>query len=144
MTVRVNRTFDVALPREEAWDMLSDPAERAAAISVVDEFEAVDGDEFLWYISIPVPGIRRRLKVRTRDVERRPPEFVRFEGKSRLMDVMGEHELADHDDGTRIVNRFVVESSVPGVERFFKRNLDAELENIMNRLSSEVEAADSE
>lgn len=58
------------------------------------------------------------------------------------MRVVGEHDLEAVDGGTRLTNRFTVEGKVPGVERFFKRNLDAELDNLEQaiREDEEIEA----
>jgi carbon monoxide dehydrogenase subunit G len=140
MTVRVTRSFTVALSLERVWDLLSDPEKRAEAISVVDGYEySGDGEEMIWYLSLPVPGIRKHIEVRTRDIERDPPNYVQFEGHSRVMDVMGEHDITDVEGGSRIENQFVVEGSLPGVERFFKRSLDSELDNIRDQLVTVVE-----
>jgi hypothetical protein len=46
------------------------------------------------------------------------------------MDVVGEHSLEPDGDATELRNRFVVEGKLPGVERFFKRNMDAEFDNL--------------
>lgn len=142
MTVRVQRTFEVTLPIETVWDLLSDPENRARAISVVERYEVDDEDatRATWYLSLPVPAISSALAVRTRDLERDPPTYVKFEGRSRVMNVIGEHRLTAIDDGTRIDNRFVVESRVPGLERFFKRNLDNELENIKRMVEEHTDA----
>lgn len=143
MTVRVTRTFDVTLPIQQVWNLLSDPENRAQAISVVEryELESDGGGEATWYLSLPIPALDSTLAVRTRDLERNPPKYVKFEGRSRVMNVIGEHELTETADGTRIENRFVVESRVPGLERFFKRNLDAELQNIKDMVERHVEDA---
>lgn len=139
MTVRVTRTFTVALSLERVWELLSDPEKRAEAISVVDGYEySEDGEEMIWYLSLPVPGIKKRIEVRTRDIERDPPNYVQFEGQSRVMNVIGEHNITAVDGGTRIENEFVVEGKIPGVERFFKRGLDTELENIRQQLVTVV------
>ncbi len=140
MTVRVSRTFTVPLSQDDAWELLSDPAKRAEAISVVDSYESNDAgnNEMTWHVKLPIPAVNSTIAVETADLERDPPNFVKFEGRSRMMQVIGEHELTAVDDGTRIVNRFAVDGSVPGLERFFKRNLDDELDNIERALQNYI------
>jgi len=79
------------------------------------------------------------VAVETSDDERRPPEYVRFTGRSRVMSVRGEHELEAVDGGTRLTNRFVVDGRIPGVERFFKRNFDAELDRLEEALRADID-----
>jgi len=55
------------------------------------------------------------------------------------MDVTGEHEIVETDDGARLENAFVVNGKLPGVERFFKRNLDSELENLQRALERDLQ-----
>lgn len=132
MTVRVQRRFTLPATCEEVWEFISDPERRAQAISVVSEYELEDeaGRKATWYIDIPVPVIRRAARVETEDVTRDPPTYVEFVGRSKVMQVSGTHRLEALDDGCRLTNEFVVDGKLPGVERFFKRNLDSELENL--------------
>jgi carbon monoxide dehydrogenase subunit G len=143
MTVRVERTMTVAASPERVWEFIADPDHRAQPISVVKEWEIHDDGRATWHISLPIPIIDRTIAVETEDVERREPEYVRFIGRSKVMRVQGEQELeATEDGGTRVTNRFVVDGKLPGVERFFKRNLDEELQNLEAALREylEVEA----
>lgn len=140
MTVRVERTFELDAPPDAVWAFIADPAKRATAVSVVDRFE-VDGDHATWHVRLPIPMVRATVPVETRDVERREGEFVKFVGKSSVFTVTGEHELEPTDSGgTRVSNRFVVDGRVPGVESFFSRNLDDELDNLEAALRSQVDA----
>ena len=136
MTVRVERTFAFPVPPERVWAFIVDPELRAQPISVVDRFELddEDGRKATWHVELPIPVIRQTIAVRTRDVERREPEYVRFVGRSKVMTVTGEHEIRPTDEGCELTNRFIVEGKLPGVERFFKRNLDAELVNLEGAL----------
>lgn len=133
MTVRVERTFELDAPPDAVWAFIADPAARASAISVVDHFE-VDGDAATWHVRLPIPMVRATVPVETRDVERRDGEYVRFVGRSSVFRVTGEHEVEAVDGGSRLRNRFVVEGRVPGVESFFARNLDDELDNLERAL----------
>ncbi|MDL5363620.1 SRPBCC family protein [Halalkalicoccus sp. NIPERK01] len=132
MTVRVERRFVLPASCEEVWEFISDPEQRARAISVVSDYELVDeaGNEAIWYIDIPIPVIRRAARVETEDTERDPPRYVEFVGRSKVMRVTGSHRLEETDGGCRLTNEFVVDGRLPGVERFFKKNLDSELENL--------------
>lgn len=129
MTARVEREFTVSAPPEEVWEFISDPGNRARAISVVDRFET-RGETTTWYIELPIPMVRKTFRVRTRTVELTPPEYVRFEGNSSVFDVLGEHRIVPGEEGTTIVNTFTVDGHAPGVESFFKRNLDGEISNL--------------
>jgi len=140
MTVRVERRFALAAEPEEVWAFISDPAKRAGAISVVDEFElrSEDGREATWHVSLPIPMVRRTVRVDTRDVTREPPTYVEFTGTSKVMNVVGKHRIEEIEGGCELVNEFVVDGKLPGVERFFKRNLDGELANLEQALRDEL------
>ncbi|AWB26674.1 SRPBCC family protein [Halococcoides cellulosivorans] len=132
MTVELERTIEIDAPRDAVWAFIADPIERARAISVV---EAVDADpehvdRATWEISLPIPLLDKRVSVDTRDVERDPPAFVRFVGRSSVMDIQGEHRLTETETGTSLSNRFVVDGHAPGVETFFERQFGAELDNL--------------
>jgi carbon monoxide dehydrogenase subunit G len=139
MTVRLTRTFEFDAPPERVWEFISDPAKRAAAISVVERFDVDDDGHATWHVSLPIPFISSTATVETRDVEVDPPRFVHFVGKSSVMRVSGEHTVEPTETGARLVNEFVVDGRVPGVERFFERNLDRELENLEAALREELE-----
>lgn len=141
MTARVERVFEVDGPPDAVWAFIADPGNRAEAISVVSRWEQ-DGDETVWHVKLPLPLIERTAAVRTRDVERTPPERVRFTGRSAVMSVTGEHHLEATDGGTRVTNRFAVDGRLPGVETFFERNLDGELENLRRALEAHLAAAE--
>lgn len=140
MTVRVERTVELPVERERVWGFLTDPGKRARAISVVDEYELHDdtGTRATWYIDLPIPLLRKALAIETEDVERDAPRYVKFTGRSRAMNVIGEHELEETETGTRLTNRFTVEGRLPGVETFFERNLDGELENLRRAIERDL------
>jgi len=140
MTIRVEREVAVPVPPERVWEYLVEPANRARPISVVTDFELDDetGRKATWHIRLPIPLINRTIAIETEDVVREPPEYVKFTGRSKVMHVIGEHELEPTEDGTKLTNRFTVEGQVPGVERFFKRNLEAEFDNIEQALFKDL------
>jgi carbon monoxide dehydrogenase subunit G len=138
MTVRVRRVLEFDVAPERVWAFISDPARRANAISVVEEYES-DGDAGTWHVRLPIPVINTTIAVQTRDVDRDPPRYVKFVGRSRALQVTGEHTIEATDDGCRLINEFVVEGQLPGVERFFERNLDRELENLERALRADLE-----
>ncbi|MFC6768890.1 SRPBCC family protein [Natrinema soli] len=141
MTVRIDRSFEVNASPERVWEFIVDPANRAQAISVVESYAIDDpeGRRATWQVSLPIPLVRKTIAVDTEDVTRRPPEYVKFVGESKVMDVTGEHEIVETDDGARLENGFVVDGKLPGVERFFKRNLDSELENLQRALERDLQ-----
>jgi carbon monoxide dehydrogenase subunit G len=138
MTVRVERTFDLDAPPESVWAFISDPRKRAEPISVVSEYEVTGERSATWHVKLPIPLVDRTVPVETRETDVEPPEYVRFVGRSKVMRVVGEHELTPHEGGTRLTNRFTVDGKLPGVEKFFKRNLDDELDNLEAALRREV------
>lgn len=133
MTARVERTFELPAPVEEVWAFICDPGKRASAISLVESYEA-DGDRATWRVRVPIPMVSSTVSVETREIESDPPRYVKFVGTSSALRVVGEHELEPTEDGSRLTNRFVVEGKLPGVEGFFKRNLDNELDNLERHL----------
>ena len=141
MTVDVERSFEVGAPVDTVWELLSNERNRAEAIEIVKRFER-DGDETIWHVQLPGPLRSRTMAVRTWDVERDEPHFVKFVGRSKLMDVSGEHELTESETGCLVRSRFVVDGKIPGVERFFRRNVDSEIENIMRTVSNTVTRVD--
>jgi carbon monoxide dehydrogenase subunit G len=138
MTVRVERVVEVPVPRERVWEFIADPEKRARPISVVDDFELLDGDEAVWHISLPIPVVDRTIRVETEEQTRDSPSYVEFVGRSKVMHVVGEHELEAIDGGTRLTNRFIVDGKVPGVERFFKRNMEGEFDNLEDALLADL------
>jgi len=130
MTIRVERTFELGAPSEDVWEFIADAEKRAEPISVVTDFEETGERTATWHVKLPIPMLDRTIAIETRETDRREPEYVRFVGRSKAMHVVGEHELEALDGGTRLTNRFTVDGKFPGVERFFKRNLDEELDNL--------------
>jgi carbon monoxide dehydrogenase subunit G len=142
MTVTVERTFSFAAPTADVWAFISDPRSRAEAISVVQDYdieERSSGDRATWHVKLPIPVVNRTTAVETRDVERREGEFVKFVGRSKVMRVVGEHEVVPTEEGCELRNRFRVEGKLPGVERYFKKNLDGELDNLEAALREALE-----
>lgn len=138
MTVRVSRTLEFDASPEEVWEFIADPAKRARAISVVEDFEVNADGSATWQVALPIPVVSSTVAVETRDVTRDPPEYVEFTGRSRVMNVRGQHTIEPTESGARLVNEFVVDGRLPGVERFFKRNLDAELDNLEDALRRDL------
>jgi carbon monoxide dehydrogenase subunit G len=139
MTVRIERVVEVPAAREAVWEFISDPEKRARPISVVTDFELLEDGRANWYLKLPIPVINRTITVETEETTTRPPSRVEFTGKSKVMRVLGEHDLESLDGGTRLTNRFTVEGKVPGVERFFKRNMESEFDNLEAAIREELE-----
>ncbi len=139
MTVRVERTFELDASPEEVWEFIADPGKRAQPISVVESFEVHDETHATWHVSLPIPFVNRTISVETEDTDRDPPSHVEFVGRSRVLRVVGEHDIEATDGGTRLHNRFTVEGKMPGVEQFFKRNLDDELDNLERAINEDAE-----
>ena len=138
MTVRVRRAFEFEAPAERVWEFISDSGKRADAISVVRDYE-VDGNAATWQIDLQLPLVDRTATVETEDIEREEPRYVKFVGKSSVMRVTGEHRIEDTETGCRLHNEFVVDGRLPGVERFFKKRLDTELDNLESALRRDLE-----
>lgn len=138
MTVRVERTFDLGVLPETVWEFISDPEKRASVISVVADYEQTGEHTSIWHIKLPIPFFDRTVPVKTEDVEREPPRYVKFVGRSSALRVTGEHEIQETEEGCKLVNRFTVDGKVPGIERYFKKNLDSELDNLEAALREEA------
>jgi carbon monoxide dehydrogenase subunit G len=140
MTVRVRRAFEFETPAERVWEFIADPRKRAEAISVVREYEVGDdGNSATWQIDLQLPLVDRTATVETEDIERDEPHYVKFVGKSKVMRVTGEHRIEETETGCTLHNEFVVDGRLPGVERFFKKRLDTELENLEAALRRDLE-----
>ena len=138
MTTRAQRTVEIAASPHDVWSFLSDPQKRADAINVIEEFELDDETHVTWYLSLPIPGIDETIAIETEDTIRDPVECIEFVGRSRLMHVVGEHELEPTDQGTRLRNRFTVEGEAPGIEQYFEQKLDEEFDNLETALRADV------
>jgi len=138
MTVRVSRTFEFDAPADDVWAFISDAEKRAGAISVVDTFDVHGEGRATWHVALPIPMIRSTISVETEEVERDPPNRVKFVGKSKAFRVTGEHAITETDGGCRLANEFVVDGRLPGVESFFERNFDAELDNLEEALRASL------
>ncbi len=143
MTVRVRRSLEFDASPEEVWAFISDAAKRAGAISVVDEYEVNDESRTTWHVRLPIPLVRSTIAVETREVERDPPRYVKFVGRSRAFTVTGKHTVEAREGNTRLVNEFIVDGRLPGVETFFKRNLDDEMDNLERAMRAELGLAAS-
>lgn len=141
MTVRVERTFLLDASPDRVWAFISDPDNRARAISVVDDW-AIENGEATWFLKLPIPFVNQTIAVQTEEIERIEEERVRFVGRSSVMNVEGEHELIPTENGTKLVNRFVVEGRLPGVETFFERNFDRELDHLHRALEQYLSTND--
>lgn len=130
MVVRAERVVDVPAARERVWEFIDDPEKRSRPISVVEDFELLDDGRAVWHVALPIPITDRTLRVETEERNRTPPEYVEFLGTSKAFRVIGRHELTEDGDSTKLRNSFEVDGRLPGVERFFKKNIDAELENL--------------
>lgn len=143
MVVRATRTVEIPASRERVWEFIDDPEKRARPISVVEDFELLTDGKAIWHVSLPLPVTDRTMRVETEDQNRTPPSAVEFVGTSKAFRVVGEHELTEADGTTILTNTFTVDGKIPGVERFFKSNIDQELENleraILDYLDVEIE-----
>jgi carbon monoxide dehydrogenase subunit G len=140
MTVRVSRSFEFDVPGERIWAFIADPEKRAGAISVVDSYELRGENRAIWQVKLPIPLINSTITVKTEDVLREPPNRVKFSGRSKALNVTGEHTITETDSGCRLTNEFVVDGKLPGVEKFFKRNLDTEIDNLEDALRADIAA----
>jgi carbon monoxide dehydrogenase subunit G len=138
MTVRVERVFELSAEPDDVWSFISDPEKRARPISVVTDFEKTGEHTATWYVKLPIPYVNRSIAVETEEVEFDPPHEVEFIGRSKVMRVVGEHILEPIESGTRLTNRITVDGKLPGVERYFKRNMDAELQNVEQALLDDL------
>jgi len=141
MTVRVERIFELPAAPDRVWSFIADPEKRARPITVVDDFEKTGEHTATWYVKLPIPVIDSHVAVETEEIEFEPPTYVKFVGRSKVMRVVGEHRLEPTDDGagTRVINRLTVDGKLPGVERFFKRNMDDQLANVETALREHLE-----
>lgn len=138
MVVRAERVVTIPAARERVWEFIDDAEKRARPISVVEDFELLSDSEAVWHVSLPIPLSDRTLRVETEDQNRTPPEYVEFVGDSKAFRVIGEHELTDVDGETELRLSFSVDGRVPGVERFFKKNIDDELENLEQAILTDL------
>ena len=134
MVVRAERVVTVPAPPEKVWEFIADPERRASPISVVEDFEILDDGVAVWHIALPIPLVNRTIAIETRERTREQPTYVEFAGKSKVLSVVGQHTLTEVNGSTELTNRFIVDGKAPGVERFFKRQMDDEFDNLERAL----------
>lgn len=141
MSVQVERTIEIAASPQAVWEFISDPSNRARAVSVVDDYEIDDnaGTTATWEVALPIPFVNKTVSVHTQDTDRDPPQYVRFIGRSKAMRVEGEHTIEQIASGSRLINELTVDGRLPGIEQYFLRNLDSELSNIETALRNALE-----
>lgn len=136
MTAEVERAAVVDVSVETVWDLLADPEQRAAAIGIVDSHELLGesaaGDAIQWNVEIPIPMLEETIAVRTEETVKEPPHYVEYTGDSSVFSMTGVHELEEHEAGALVRNRFTVEGSLPGVESYFQRAIDEEIDNLID------------
>ncbi|MXR52495.1 polyketide cyclase [Halovenus sp. WSH3] len=138
MVVRAERVVEIPASRERVWEFIDDPEKRARPISVVQDFELLEDGRAVWHVSLPIPLSDRTIRIETEERTRTPPEYVEFVGNSKAFRVVGEHELEEVDGVTELRNSFSVDGRVPGVERFFKKNIDSELKNLETAIKEDI------
>jgi carbon monoxide dehydrogenase subunit G len=138
MTTRAQRTVEIAASPRDVWTFLSDTKKRADAISVIEEVELNDETHATWYLSLPIPAIDETIAIETEDTIRDSVEYIKFVGRSRLVRVVGEHDLEPTDRGTCLSNRLTVEGEAPGIERYFEQQLDKEFDNLETALQNDL------
>lgn len=135
MVVRVERVVTVPASPEAVWEFIADPEQRAASISVVEEFEILDDGKAVWHVAVPIPFVDKTLSIETKEVTREPPTYVEFTGTSKVLTVVGKHTLEEVNGSTELTNRFIVDGEAPGVEKFFKKQMDEEFDNLERALN---------
>lgn len=138
MVVRAERVVEIPAPRERVWEFIDDPEKRARPISVVEDFELRSDGTAIWHVSLPIPLSDRTIQIETKDTKRDPPSYVEFKGTSKAFHVVGQHELTEDNGHTKLRNSFSVDGRIPGVERFFKKNIDAELDNLEQAIRDDL------
>lgn len=131
--MEVERTAELGAAPHEVWELISDPAERAGAISFVKDYE-VRNDEATWHVELPIPLLRPRIDLETRDVEKDPLRYVKLIGRSRLLELTGEHWLEPIEGGTRLTVRVRAEAGAPLVEKFMRKKLEDEVDDLLDTL----------
>jgi carbon monoxide dehydrogenase subunit G len=85
MVLEIERLVDVDADIYDAWETLADPEGRASEISLVESYR-VEGEGFVWEIALPLPTIRSKISVQSRDVKRDPPHLVHFVAESKAIE----------------------------------------------------------
>ncbi len=72
--------FKVSQPREEVYDLLTDPHKFAPLLPDFQSLEVQDSETFVVKIKVGVSHIRGTATVRLSNQERRPPEHAAYKG----------------------------------------------------------------
>lgn len=130
MSVEVASQTTVSAQPTTVWEFIADPAHRAAAISVVEDYELHDDGRATWHVEVPIPLLGQTIAVTTTELTRRPPEYVQFAGSAPGLEITGGHTLSSVAAGTQLHTGLTVAGDLPGTERYFQQQLTQELANI--------------
>lgn len=134
MTQPIRREIEVDVSRAEVWAFLSCHRRKAAVIDQVAEVD-VQGDDAEWRVRIPLPAVRSHVRVRTRDLAKEAPRFVRFSASAPMVQLTGEHELEELGaQRCRVISRFWIDTQVPGLKQAFRHQLDRLLPRLLSAL----------
>lgn len=90
---RIEETFDIARPIAEVYDEINNVGEIGYAIAGVKEVKVLSDTESQWKIVAKAGFMSKTVDLRGRIVERRPPQYLGFEGDGRQVDVKGHLDL---------------------------------------------------
>lgn len=147
---RVRSSDVVRAPREEIWDVLSDPDLLARMVSRVDRIEA-DGDRWCWVLrGIDALGIRFEpsFTEQMRFEDQRTIEFTHApQGSRERAAADGRYDLADAEDGTEVsiditlkVDLPLPRAMRPAVEGVMAREMDRTGDHFADQLRRLVDA----
>ena len=90
---RIEETFDIARPIAEVYDEINNVGEIGYAIAGVKEVRVLSDTESQWKIVAKAGFMSKTVDLRGRIVERRPPQYLGFEGDGRQVNVTGHLDL---------------------------------------------------
>jgi carbon monoxide dehydrogenase subunit G len=94
---RIEETFDIARPVAEVYDEINNVGEIGYAIAGVKEVRVLSDTESQWKIEARAGFLSKTVELRGRIVERRPPQYLGFEGDGRQVKVTGHIDLTQLD-----------------------------------------------
>ena len=98
---RIEETFEIARPVDQVYAEINNVGEIGYAIAGVKEVKVISDTESQWKIEAKAGFLSKTVELRGRIVERRPPEYLGFEGDGSQVRVTGHIDLAPGGPGRR-------------------------------------------
>jgi carbon monoxide dehydrogenase subunit G len=149
--VKVQGTREFAVPREQVWEVLNDPARMAKTMPGVESFDVEDDRHWKANVKIPLGLGGLRMSINFEKTDEREPEYSRLHAKGTgvgaIMSMDTQFNLAD--EGARTKMDWEADVRIAGPvgsmgQRVLQPIVNQQISQVLAALEREVQAAAGE